>query len=409
MALDTAPAARGPARRWLLPCLLAAAATLAWSGCSDDGDPGESSGTAGAAGRANGGTSSSGTSGQPGKAGAAGGTGGASAGQAGAAGATAGAAGSASGTAGSASGAAGNGGAAGTSGAAGTGGASDPGPSVDLSDPQLYTLSFTAAEADAQAKQALGKELAHLDTRVKPRGELVVYLHGAGDPPATCGSGEHGKMLAGLGFHVLGPCYLANYGIQNCGDDIEGCRLEAFDGTDHHPFVTIAPADSIEQRIVKGLAHAQSKNPAGDWTYFLDGGKPRWSRIVISGISHGASTAAVIGKHRSVRRVVSLSGPLDSGQAWLTAPSLTPLDRFFALSHTADDQHPGHLKSFEALGLPGKPTSIDSMDPPYGESHRLITSAPTGNGHVSTQAGSSSPKEGGAYLFLPAWTYLYAH
>ena len=43
-----------------------------------------------------------------------------------------------------------------------------------------------------------------------------------------------------------------------------------------------------------------------------------------------ASSSAVIGKFRTVERVVSLAGPLDSGQAWLTAPSMTPIDRFYA-------------------------------------------------------------------------------
>ncbi|MDC3961446.1 BPSS1187 family protein [Polyangium jinanense] len=310
---------------------------------------------------------------------------------------------------GGAGGAGGMGGTGGTGGAGGMGGAGggDPGPSVDTTNPQLYKVSFKADQADAAATQALGTQLAHLDTRVTSRGQLVVYLHGAG-APSTCGSNAHGEVLAGLGFHVFGPCYLSDYGVGNCGDDIEGCRLEAFDGTDHHPFVDITPPDSLETRIVKGLAYLAEQNPQGDWTYFVDGDKPRWDKIVISGISHGASTSAVIGKHRLVHRVVSLSGPLDSNQAWLKAPSLTPIDRFYALTHTADSQHPGHLTSFEDLGLPGMPTSVDGAMPPYGDSHRLRSSAETSDGHVSTQAGGPSPKDAdGNYVFLPVWIYLY--
>jgi hypothetical protein len=235
----------------------------------------------------------------------------------------------------------------------------------------------------------------------------VVYLHGAGTP-ATCGSTEHGKMLAKLGFHVLSPCYVSDYGVGNCGDDIEGCRLEAFDGIDHHSFIDIPPPDSIEMRIVKGLGYLQGKIPQGDWTYFVEGDKPKWSRILISGISHGASTSAVIGLHRLVHGVVSLSGPLDSGQAWLKKAPLTPRERFYAFSHTADSQHAGHLQSFEDMGLTGAPVSVDSASPPYDGSHRLITSAATLDGHGSTQAGSSSPEDGsGAYVFLPIWQTMY--
>ena len=171
------------------------------------------------------------------------------------------------------------------------------GPDVDLSDPQLYNFEFTADQLDPAATLALGTEHAQLDTTVTPIGKLVVYLHGAG-PQTVCGSKAHGQLLAGLGFHVLHPCYSSDYGVGNCGDDIGGCRLEAFEGIDHHPFITITPPDSIETRVVKALEHLQSIHPGGDWQYFLDNGAPRWSQIIISGISHGASASGLVGSPR---------------------------------------------------------------------------------------------------------------
>lgn len=302
-------------------------------------------------------------------------------------------------------GATGTGGTGGTGGAGGAGG-SDPGPNVDLSDPQLYSITFKPNDADPAATTKLGNQPAYLDTRVTPRGLLVVYLHGAGTP-GTCGATAHEKELAAMGFHVLGPCYTSDYGITNCGNDIEGCRLEAFDGTDHHAFVNITPPNSIETRVAKGLTYLQSKNPKGDWSYYLDGDKPRWSRIIISGISHGASSAGLIGVVRATSRVVMLSGPLDTDQAWLKKKPITPSERFFGFTHTADPQHPGHLAAFESLGLPGKPISVDSAAPPYGSSHRLETSAATSDGHSSVQAGGTSPKTGTEYTFKPVWSYLY--
>jgi hypothetical protein len=299
------------------------------------------------------------------------------------------------------------GGAGGSGGTGGMGGVADPGPNVDASDPKLYEMTFTAKDADAEATQALGTQLGHLNTTAEPRGILVVYLHGAG-APSTCGSKEHGKMLAKLGFHVMSPCYLSDYGVGNCKNDIEGCRLEAFEGVDHSAVIDVKPPDSAELRITKGLMYLQEQNPQGDWTYFIDGDKPKWSKIIVSGISHGASSSAVIGKNRLVHRVVSLSGPLDSGQAWLTKASTTPIDRFFGFTHTGDGQHQGHLQSFEDMKLVGEPVVVDGASPPYSGSHRLVTSAPTGDGHGSTQAGGASPKDGsGAYVFLPVWKYMY--
>lgn len=285
-----------------------------------------------------------------------------------------------------------------------TGGPS--GPNVDVSDPQSYDFEFTADELDPAATLALGIEHAQLDTTVTPIGKLVIYLHGAG-AQTTCGSKAHGQVLAGMGFHVLHPCYVSDYGVGNCGDDIGGCRLEAFEGIDHHPFITITPPDSIETRVVKALEHLQSQHPGGDWQYFIADGAPRWRDIIISGISHGASSSGLIGMVREVDRAVMLSGPLDSGQAWLKQAPLTPIDRFYGFTHSADGQHAGHLQSFADLMLPGEPVAVDDALPPYDDSHRLQSSAPTGDGHGSTQAGGSSPKDGDVYTFLPVWRTMY--
>lgn len=304
------------------------------------------------------------------------------------------------GAAGAAGGVGGSSASGGASGAAmgGAAGAAQ-GPAVDRSNPKLYELHFTAKDADAEATRVLGNEYAYLDTRVAPTGKLVVYLHGAGDF-TNCGNGALGTLVAGWGFHWFGPCYLSNYGVENCGSDIEGCRMEAFEGVDHHAFVQIQPPDSIERRIVRGLRRLASQNPQGDWAYFLDGEKPRWSKIVITGHSHGASSSAVIGMHRDVARVVSLAGPYDPGQAWLSGTPLTPRDRFFGFSHTGDGQHQGHLAAFESLGLSGTPTRVDGAMPPYGGSHRLYSSASVSDPHGSVTSGNIAD-------YVNVWRYLY--
>lgn len=280
------------------------------------------------------------------------------------------------------------------------------GPNVDRTDNKLRTFQFNAKDADPAASRYLAPQLAHLDTRVAPAGLLVVYLHGAGTP-STCGSSEMGKVLASMGFHVFGPCYSSDYGVGNCGSNIGACRLEAFDGENRSSVINIARAESIEERVGKGLQRLQTLDPAGDWQFFLENGAPKWSRIIISGISHGASTAGIVGQNRSVARVVMLSGPLDTNQSWLAASSLTPANKFFGFTHTGDEQHQGHLAAWNTMNLSGAGQRIDGSSPPYGNSARLITAAPTSNGHSSLEAGGVSPKTGGQYTFIPAWTYLF--
>jgi hypothetical protein len=286
------------------------------------------------------------------------------------------------------------------------GAGSDAGPFIDTSNPKLYELSFTAQTADARASIALGKQQAFLDTRVKLKNTLVVHLHGAG-AQTTCGSALHGRWLAAQGFHVLMPCYAADYGVANCGTNIGGCRLEAFDGTDRTPIVSIARPDSIEERLIQGLTYLARVNPQGDWAWFLNNGSPRWSAMVFSGISHGASSTGIVSKVRALRAAVMLSGPLDTNQPWLALPSLTPVERVFGFTHTLDPQHQGHLAAFETMGLLGQPTSVDGATPPYGNTHRLQTSAPTSDGHSSTEANGTSPKAGAQYVFEPVWRQMY--
>jgi hypothetical protein len=278
---------------------------------------------------------------------------------------------------------------------------------VDRTNPQIYRFQFTAAAADPDAGAALGNQVAAFDTRVAPRGYLVVYLHGAG-APTTCGSVAHEDYLAFRGFHVIGPCYSSNYGVGNCGNDIGGCRLEAFDGVDRSSVIAITRSDSIEERIIRMLRRLQTLNPQGGWEYYLVNGQPRWDHIIISGISHGASTAGLIAKVRPVARAVMLSGPLDSNQAWLTMSSITPVDRLWGFTHSVDSQHAGHLAAFTALMLPGTPQRIENGTPPWNDSHRLFTSIDAGNSdqsHSSTQAGPRAPD--GGYRYGDAWDLMY--
>jgi hypothetical protein len=273
---------------------------------------------------------------------------------------------------------------------------------VDYTAPKRHDFTFKANEADPAANESLGTQGAYLDTRVKAKGKLIVYLHGAGDSaPTSCTQGELANVVTAWGFHLITPCYNSYYGVSTCGTDIGGCRLEAFEGIDHTKAIDIKPANAIEPRVVAALKYLQAKHPGGDWKYFLDGDKPRWSEIIISGISHGASSAALIGVYRNVSRVVSLSGPLDTKQAWLSKTPLTPVDGFYGFTHTADDQHPGHLEAFAALKFPGAVVSVDGAMPPYSSSHRLKTSAPTSNGHSSPSRAASRRRPAGSTRSCP--------
>ncbi|MFC8850591.1 MULTISPECIES: BPSS1187 family protein [unclassified Micromonospora] len=294
----------------------------------------------------------------------------------------------------------------------------EQGPRIDTSVPALHFRTIRPDEVDspeAPADDFIADQFATLDTRAeRMQGRLVVFLAGATSPPDRTMT----EYLASLGFHVLAPHYSNAYGIPTiCPQDPDpDChrlgRQEAFEGTDLSPFIDITRGNSIEERVTRMLKFLVTDMPEGDWGFFLDGDLPRWDRITISGTSHGASTSGLIGMIRRTERVVMLSGPSDNidGQpaAWTHRTPLTPIERFFGFSHTADAQLPDHLRDFEAMGLLGTPTSVDGATPPFGGSHRLTTSADSTNGHVSTKAGAASPQNpDGTFLFDPVWRSIY--
>jgi dienelactone hydrolase len=282
------------------------------------------------------------------------------------------------------------------------------GPRVDSKDPQLYELALDPHMLDPGTVDSLSTQYAQLDTRTVSLGKLVIFLPGANNVPRDWR--DHGRKLAEFGFHVLIPHYNNRWssndtctGMGNaCADNT---RWEALTGEDSSSAIAIARADSAEGRVVTMIKHLMSANAAGDWGYYLAGEQLAYGKIVIAGISHGAASAGMYAARRPfARNVMHSSGPAGSS----SGTKMTPLSEWYAFAHTADDAYSAIIASWSSFAIPGQPTSIDGKMAPYGNSHRLITSASSTYPHGSVVVHSSSPKDAaGKYLFEEAWRYLY--
>lgn len=317
-------------------------------------------------------------------------TGGGSAGDVSSGGASAGTGGGANGGMGGASSTAGAGGDAGSAGAA-----DERVLDVDTSAAVRFDCRFTASEADDNVTDYDGNQYAFLDTGAASlAGKLVVSLAGAGS--VNAGGTSIARWTAARGYHALGVSYANDYGIVRGDPDFYGdARLEAFDGEDHTSEITILRPQSIEERILRALLYLQALHPEGDWAYYLteDEQEIRWQHVILTGISHGASSAPRIAMVRPVFRVVSASGPRDNScqddrtcqngvvATWFDEVPETPIERFYALTGVNDDQHFEHLFAMEELGYPGDydGVDVDNAAPPYGDSHRLKSSS---GGHI---------------------------
>jgi hypothetical protein len=279
----------------------------------------------------------------------------------------------------------------------------DDGPNVDVSDPQLYEFELDPLVLDPTVVENLELQYAHLDTRVAPLGKLVFFLSGFTNVPASWR--DHGRQIAGWGFHVVEPHYANDW---DCGDMGGTCntdtRWEALVGEDISSVIVASRADSAEGRVVTMLKHLAEVHPGGDWGWYLDEqDNLRYEHVIIAGISHGASSSGLFATRRPFSRVV-----MHSGGWWEVGDdTMTPADLFYGLAHTDDPQYDGILSAWEAAGMLGVPTSIDDDVPPYGDARQLVTSVPNGYPHCSVCVSPDSPLMDGLFVFDPAWRAMY--
>ncbi len=305
-------------------------------------------------------------------------------------------------------------------------------PAYNDPAPKRYDLTARASQIDPLAKEHPeigfifekdGKpqdtEHAAVDTSIAPRGKLVIWLMGHNQ-----GLFEH---LSSYGLHSIQVHYANGwFGKMSKetppGDDLwfSKIRIEAATGEDFSKAVDIPKPDGIAERSYQFVKWLDRENPQGQWKQFLtaDGKGLQWDKVILSGISHGSTTAARFAKHQKVDRVVMFSGPRDQFEAWQKLPSATPENRYFAFTHVLDGGWSGdhYCRSWLMLGLNqfGPLVNVDSAKPPYGNTRRLITEADVkGNAeraHGAVVPGKSTVKDAaGKLAYEDVWRYLFTH
>ncbi len=305
-------------------------------------------------------------------------------------------------------------------------------PALSFSDPkpQRYDVTARASEIDPRTKEHPeidfvfskgGKpadiEHAAVDTRAKPQGKLVIWLMGYPAPLFD--------RVTGYGLHAIQVHYangwFSKFGGESPGDNgqlLGNIRLEAATGEDVSDKVSIPKPDGMMERAYQFVKWLSKNHPQGKWDIFLtaDGKGLRWDKVIISGSSHGSTTATRFAKYQKVDRVVMFCGPRDQYESWQGLPSATPANRFFGFSHVLDGGWSGghYCRSWEMLGLNqfGPIMTIDEAKPPYGNTRRLITKADVKNddkrAHSSVVPGKASPVDAaGNFIDEPVWRYLF--
>jgi len=295
--------------------------------------------------------------------------------------------------------------------------------------PQKYKLTARASKIDPRTKEhpeidfVFGtdkkpQDLEHavVDTSLKPRGKLVIWLMGYNEPLFD--------RIASYGLHGIQVSYANKWFSKVCtekpvGENCRGnVRLEAATGQDFSDKVDIPPPDGMMERAYQFVKWLAKENPQGKWDYFLDEDKHqlRWDDVIVAGSSHGSTTAARFAKYQKVSRVVMFCGPRDQYQVWQKLPSATPPNRYFGFSHVLDGGWTGdhYCRSWELIGLHnyGEIVNVDKVPYPYQNTRRLITDfdvkGDARRAHSSVQPGGSAAKDKqGHYLHEQVWKYLF--
>jgi hypothetical protein len=297
----------------------------------------------------------------------------------------------------------------GTGGAGGSGGAGG-------AEPPYVRHDINPKDTDAAIDQAFDDHFAGYDPKAASNGKLYVHLPGANGTPTE--SLQILELAIAAGYHVIGLMYVNTYVVSEiCAADLdcyENVRLEIIDGMDRTDKITVSAANSIENRLTKLLAHLNATYPSEGWGAFLASGAPLYASIALSGYSQGGGHAALMAKTRALGRVVLFSAVTDGDNgipaAWLKANAVTPNTLHFGLAHTQDPIFDNITSGWATLGLSffGIPVDVDSIEPPYANSHQLTTSlnTVTGNTHAGTAVDAHAPVVEGASALVPAWTYL---
>jgi hypothetical protein len=304
-------------------------------------------------------------------------------------------------------------------------------PALKFTDPkpQAYSLTLRASEIDPRCKshpevgfvlEAAGKpadtEHANVDTRVAPRGQLVIWLMGHSQPLAD--------KVNSYGLHYIQVAYAREWFSKLNTEPLDdsqhlgNIRLEALTGVDASKAIDIPVPDSMKERayqLVKALAKS---NPQGHWDFFLtkDGKALDWEKAIVSGASHGATSSARFGIAQKCARIVMFCGPRDQLDDWQALPSATPSNRFFGYSHVLDGGWSGdhYPRSWLLMGLNkfGPIVNADEAKYPFGNSRRLITKydvkGDANKAHGFVQVGKNPPKDAkGVPLQEDVWRYLF--
>jgi len=287
--------------------------------------------------------------------------------------------------------------------------------------------NFVAPQStDPEITTNLNNHYVSFNGSVPSKGQLFVFLPGTGG--VAFNYLEINNTAADLGFHAINLTYPNDDAVNTlCGgtnsdlDCYGNIRMETVDGTDRSPLVNVNRANSIENRLIKLLIYLRNTFPGLGWQQFLTAdSKLIWSKIVIAGHSQGGGHAGIIGRYHGVARVLMFAATDFNARAnapanWIAVPDSTPnatgAARFWGFGHQQDEMVNFTLMTtriWPSYGMPpfGAIQNVDSVSPPYANSHSLTSNRTCDNYHGCIVVDIRLVLENGVPVYKSVWEYM---
>jgi hypothetical protein len=173
------------------------------------------------------------------------------------------------------------------------------------------------------------------------------------------------------------------------------------------PELNISRSESIVNRAYTLIKYLDKTDPNQGWGNYISGSSPNWEHIAVSGHSQSSGMAAYLGKKVKLARVILFSSPKDHFPrpprlaSWLSEPSATPVDRWYAAYHQKEADSEWFGRCYEALNVPPSHTRMFTLEP------NPDSQAKGDHYHFSTVGGGCSPRlPNGEYAYQKDWTYF---
>ena len=235
---------------------------------------------------------------------------------------------------------------------------------------------------------------------------LLVFMPGTnGKPP---GAVEFLQTAAEQGYRVISLEYNddtsiavfcpSNPQIRACSARFREMRLYGQINVD--PRIDNTRPEAIVERLYALLRWLDRNHSDENWSRYFNQDGMVWDRIALAGQSQGAGMAAFIGKKKLVDRIILFSSPWDflPGRGpdkvlagWLSWPSVTPPERWFAGYNQRENTAALLQRAYATLQVPQNHIRVFS---------EILPNARPGRGNPYHTQGIHNP------IYKPEWIFF---